>query len=214
MTRNIKDDKTSYIESLYAVEDEILHETRVSINEYLQKIQISPLEGKIIHVLLNMVKAKKVLEIGTLAGYSAIWIARALPKDGQLTCIEKSEENYKIALANLQNAVPDGKVKLINADAKELLPTLNEKFDAVFIDADKTSYPFYLEQTYRLLNQGGLIIADNTLLFGKVYNKSSEEMVIAMQEFNQKISDPDRFISIILPTNEGLTIAIKRAASK
>ncbi|AMP05522.1 mycolic acid cyclopropane synthetase family protein [Collimonas pratensis] len=171
------------------------------------------MEGKIIHVLLKMINAKTVLEIGTLGGYSATWIARALPDDGKLVCIEKSEEHYLIAKQNFDSITEGKKINLLKGDAKEILQNFDSSFDAIFIDANKSAYPYYLEQASRLLRKNGLIIADNTFLFGQVYdpaiNGDKEKIVGAMREFNKQISDSARFTSVILPTDDGLTIAIK-----
>jgi predicted O-methyltransferase YrrM len=214
MPRILKSDKELYSENLYAPEDDILKRIRDSADPNIRNIQINPIEGKTIQILLRLSGAESVLEIGSLVGYSAIWIARALPENGKLICIEKSEHNHKIAQKNISNSPESKKITLINDDAKNVLMKMKENFDAIFIDADKTSYPYYLEKSYGILNQGGLIIADNTFCFGSVYNKKGikikDKMKQAMMEFNKIISDPMLFCSVIIPTGEGLTVAIKK----
>lgn len=204
-----------YITNLYANEDDALAQCRNKLSSTKAAIQVSPMEGKIIHVLLQMIDAKNVLEIGTLAGYSSIWIARALPANGILHTIEKSEEHHAIATANIAAANLSNRVTLHLGEALTVLEQMSTygPFDAVFIDADKANYPNYLNHAYSLLRIGGIVIADNTRLFDLLLQKPTEEnrdLHINMQLFNEMLADTARFTSIMLPTTEGLSIGIKK----
>jgi len=203
--------RTSYIQSIFATEDEELLKIKNSVAKDKLKMQIGPDEGKLIYTLLKLKKAKTVIEIGTLVGYSTLWIAKALPEGGKVISIEKSAEHYNLAKANLEHSSQKHKISLVNADATEFLSTCSTTVDAIFIDADKTSYPKYLNYSNKLLNQDGLVIADNVFLWDSVFDKSiqiDQEMVKAMQEFNLSLTKD--FESIIIPTAEGLAIGIKK----
>lgn len=208
--------RINYIQSLYAPEDKVLKTIGKDLDKRRFNMQVSPVEARLLQLLLKLSGAIKVLEIGTLVGYSAICIARSLPKDGRLLSLEKSEDNYLAAKANIIKAGLEDKIKIIHGDAIKLLPDLRKYalFDAVFIDANKTGYPMYLDLVYDLLRPGGLIIADNTLLFDTVINpqppKDSKSMWRAMRKFNEMLADTTRFEAIIIPTAEGLSIALKK----
>jgi predicted O-methyltransferase YrrM len=208
--------RIDYIQSLYAPEDELLKEISESLDTKSFNMQLSPVEARLIQLLLKLSGAHTVLEIGTLVGYSSIWIARSLPEQGRLVSIEKSEEHYRKTKANILKAGLQNKVEILHGDAANLLPNLRGYglFDAVFIDANKTGYPLYLDLVYDLLCPGGLIIADNTLLFDSVIHsqppKTSQSMWRAMRKFNEMLADTTRFEAILIPNEEGLSVAIKR----
>ncbi len=215
MARDIESLKSiKYIRELFTQEDEHFKRIKESAPLEKQGIQIGAEEGKLIYLLLKLIKAENVLEIGTLVGYSTLWVARSLAQNGKVISIEKSIDHYNIAKSNLETVPEKDKIKLINDDASNIENYIKGiKFDAVFIDANKKAYPRYLDIAYGLLRKGGLIIADNVFLFGSVYDdgiRCSEELKTAMQEFNRKISDPQKFDSIIIPTEEGLCVAIKK----
>lgn len=154
---------------------------------------------------------KKVVEVGTLAGYSAIWMSGAISSSGIVYTIEKNEEHAKIAQQNFEKYK---NIRLIHGDAKICLNQIKQDgpFDMMFIDADKSAYPNYLDWAEANIKKGGLIVADNTLLFGTIacsLNKSKSSWV-AMNEFNERLSDKFKYDSVILPTKDGLTIAIKK----
>lgn len=210
MNRSAHNGIYEYIQSLYQME---IAKVRApsDTSESEKKMQISPLEGMIVATLLKSIQAKTVLEIGTLNGYSTLWIANAIGENGRVTTIEKSEHAYQKACTFLQE---QKNIECINADAVNFLQTHKfiEKFDAVFIDADKTNYSVYLDLCLPLLRKGGLIIADNTLMFGEIIEPKTfrEKTIQAIQQFNEKISQNQLVDSIILPTNSGLTIGIKK----
>ncbi|WPX96134.1 O-methyltransferase [Candidatus Bandiella euplotis] len=202
--------RQQYIRSLYCKEEAAFSDVFQTAGEK-KGIQLSPEEGKLVSMILAIHKAKYVLEIGTLVGYSCCWIASVLPEDGKVITIEKSKENFEIAKKNFATTKFKDKIITINADGATYLKglELDYQLDAVFIDAKKVDYPAYLNLSYTLLRKGGLIIADNTLLFGGVYDSQPGEMQEAMKKFNMEISDTEKYRSLIFPTNEGLTVAIK-----
>ncbi|WP_039457585.1 O-methyltransferase [Candidatus Jidaibacter acanthamoebae] len=203
-----------YIRALCAQEDEELIKIRQSAPADKQGIQIGAEEGKLIYIILKLIKAKNILEIGTCVGYSTLWLARSLEAGGKVISIEKSTEHYNIAKSNLEASLERDKIELINDDASNIEKYISDiAFDAVFIDANKQGYPLYLDIAYTLLKSGGLIVADNVFLFGAMYDNdinAPPNLKAAMQEFNRKISDPEKFESIIIPTKEGLSITIKK----
>lgn len=218
MRNQSKENSTiEYIEKLYAEEDIHLQNIRKSIDDNgLRAINIRAYEGKILQVLLKIHGAKNIVEVGTLAGYSTLWLARALPEDGFLYSFEKEEKTAEIARNNISQTDVLNKVEIISGDAHENLKKIEDKapFDAIFIDAEKSGYIKYLEWADQNLRQGGLIIADNVLFNGMVAdkswsNKQEEKIVNHIENFNQAIKSPLKYESIIIPTLEGLSVSIK-----
>ena len=209
----------TYIRDLYANEDILLKNIRNQCLLNDRAITINPEEGKLIQTLIKLGNIKNILEIGTLYGYSTIWFARGISNNGKIITIEKEPENAKIARENfnkLENNLSNN-IEIINGDANEELEKLVQKqlvFDMVFIDADKSSYPNYLNFTDKLLKKGGLIIADNTFLSGAVYNDYLTDRVRFkaqknMRLFNKMLTNKIKYQSIMINTDEGLSIAIK-----
>jgi predicted O-methyltransferase YrrM len=141
----------------------------------LPQINVAPKEGAFLHLLAKLVSAKRILEIGTLGGYSTIWLARALPVGGSLISLEFEEKHAKVARANLKNAGFEGVAEVIVGPAIEALPTLVGPFDLVFIDADKRSTPGYFEWALKLTRPGSLIVVDNVVRGGKVVDQDLED---------------------------------------
>lgn len=205
----------NYIAKLFCQESEVQKSITDAI-AHKRKMQLSPIEGRLIFLMLKMIAAKNVIEIGTLGGYSASWIADALPDNGVLYALEKSAKNLQIAKSHLKGQRYLNKIKFIEGDATSSLESFVQEasFDAVFIDADKISYPIYFRHAKRLLRKGGLLIADNTLLFGLVLNDEAPahnpQMWSAMREFNETIANDPDFDALLIPTVEGMTIALKK----
>lgn len=179
-------------------------------------MQISPLEGRLIQTWMRACAVEKAVEIGSLTGYSAIWIARALPPTGQLICLEKNFAQAELVAENVARAGKGNLVRVVAGDARENLVKIKAQgpFDFVFIDADKASYKFYLQWAELNLRPGGLLIADNTRLFGSQHLASPPETVSpkawhAMREFNARLATSADFTSVFVPTSEGMTVAIK-----
>jgi predicted O-methyltransferase YrrM len=145
----------------------------------LPSIDVSPPQGKLIHLLARMTSARKALEIGALGGYSTIWLARALPDDGKLVTLELDERHAAVALKNIARAGLAGKVEVRTGQALALLPKIEMEglapFDFVFIDADKTHNPEYLAWALRLARPGTAIVVDNVVRDGEVADPSSAD---------------------------------------
>ena len=208
-------DKENYVGSIFAIEDSALGDVINSLREDEAHMQISPVEGKTLHMLVKMVGAAKIIELGSLAGYSAIWMARAMADGGKLYALELDYKKRRRIEENFAKCGVADKVELTIGKALEILPHLEDKapFDIIFIDADKVNYLNYLDWAEKNIRKGGLIIGDNTFLFGAVYGDNSKDInpatVKVMQEFNLRLANPEKYTSIILPTNEGMTVAIK-----
>lgn len=200
-----------YIASLFAREDELLISLREEADRNgLPPISISPDEGRLLQVLLRAIGAKRVLEVGTLGGYSAIWMARALPSDGELLSIELDPDHAAFATRYITRAGLDSMVRIRVGRALEVLPALDgQLFDAVFLDADKEPLPTYLDWALRLVRPGGLIMADNALWGGKVIDPNVDDAATrAVREFNQRFATEPRLTGIVVPTHDGVAIGI------
>ena len=204
-----------YIEELFASQDESLEAAvRESQRAGLPEIQVSPNEGKLLQLLAEVVGARRVLEIGTLGGYSAINLARGMTEDGALISLEIDERHAEVARQNVEHAGLGEMVEIRGGDARELLAELveenEEPFDLVFIDADKQSYPEYLEWAIRLSRPGSLILGDNTIWGGSVLDPQ-DNSTRAIREFNEKLAKDPRLSAIVLPLIrervDGLAIA-------
>ncbi len=191
-----------------------LHPIQQEIIEYnktlgdIKRMQIDPTQCHFLHLIIKVTNIKNVLEIGTFTGLSALSISLALPDDGKLIALDKNEETNKIALGFFKKAKQDHKIKTI---IKPALKSLNElkknKFDMVFIDADKINYKEYYEKSLRLLNKGGLIIVDNVLWHGEVADeKNNKKLTINIREFNKFVSEDNRVEQIIIPLGDGMTV--------
>ena len=208
-------DRIRYIRELYCKEDNVLQKVDQTIQQYEQPIHISPEDAKFLRVLLKLAGAKNGVELGSLAGYSTIWLARALPADGKLYSIERSQNRYDMTKASLEMSDVNNKVDLIFGDAEEKLKELSAHgpFDFIFIDANKSGYLNYLDWADGNLKSGGLIIADNTMLFDEVYKekpvKASKTAHQVMKDFNIRLANESKYETIMLPTDDGMTISIK-----
>jgi predicted O-methyltransferase YrrM len=202
-----------YVEELFAVEDTVLARVRARHAEAgLPNIHISPDEGKLLHVLLRAVGARTVLEIGSLAGYSGIWLARALPLDGRLTTIEKDPRHAALARSAYAEAGLTSQVRLLEGDARLVLATLSPGFDAVFVDADKEPLPEYFEWSVRLLRSGGLLLCDNAFFHGAVVDQTDRTPAVeGVRAFNRLAATDPRVVSAVAPIRDGVVIGVKVA---
>ena len=174
----------------------------------IKRMQVDPSQCYFIHLIIKISNIKKVLEIGTFTGLSALSILLALPDDGKLIALDKNEDTNKVALDFIKKANQDHKIKTIVKPAIESLEELkNDKFDMVFIDADKMNYKEYYERSLRLLNKGGLIIVDNVLWHGEVADDNNEDrFTVNIREFNTHVSNDKRVEQIIVPLGDGMTV--------
>jgi caffeoyl-CoA O-methyltransferase len=171
-------------------------------------IQLGPSEGKLIQVLLRLIGATKVVEVGTLIGYSAIHIARALRPGGRLWSIEFEPHHAEVARANLAAAGVADRVTVRVGAGRDVLPTLEPEgpFDAVFIDADKANYDHYGQWAIDHLRPGGLVLGDNAYLFGELLDDSDRGR--AMRAFHELVAA--RCDSVCAPTPDGMVVGVKR----
>lgn len=209
--------QNDYISGLFATEDEILKNARESIPQEIAHMCLSAEEAQILAVLIKIGGYKKIIEVGTLAGYTSIIMARAAGAEAQITTLERSAENAAMAAKNIAASEVAKNIKLIEGDAHQTLKNLeaDAPYDMIFIDADKGGYAKYLDWAEKNIRKGGLIIGDNTFLFGEVFedepkNSRYKNMHAAMREFNAKMADKSKFESIIIPTLEGMTVAYKK----
>mgnify|MGYP001206326621 FL=1 len=174
----------------------------------VKKMQVATSQCHFLHLIIKIANIKNVLEIGTFTGLSTLSIALALPDDGKLIALDKNKETNKVALNFLKKANQDHKIKTIIKPALESLEELkNDKFDMVFIDADKMNYKEYYERSLRLLNKGGLIIVDNVLWHGEVADDTNEDkLTVNIREFNDHVANDKRVEQIIVPLGDGMTV--------
>lgn len=170
---------------------------------------------EVIAKILGEIKPTKILEIGTAVGYSAICFSEYLQEDGKIDTIERDIERVKEARENIKKAEVEEKINIYEGDAVEILPTLDDKYDVVFIDAAKGKYPFFLSQALRMIKPGGVIIADNVLYKGYVmsdYNKHKQRTAVRnLREYIAEITNNGNLETEILEVGDGLAISkIKR----
>ena len=173
-------------------------------------MQISPRQANYICSLLNNNNCKNILEIGTLYGYSALSFAINSPNDVKITCIEKDKSSLKVAEQFWLEAKVSHKIKIINGNAMNILNSIKEKYDLIFIDADKKNYINYFEKSLPLLNQTGILVFDNVLWKGLVAQKMNNDRVTtAIRRFNDYIKNDKRITTRIVSIGDGLAICKK-----
>jgi predicted O-methyltransferase YrrM len=210
----INEELYKYINNLYVKESELITNLKELYDKYkIPKISITPEQGKLLYIISKLTKAKKILEIGTLIGYSTLWLYESLPKDGILFTIEVSEKHYSIAKHFFQKNNLLDKINIFLGKAFDMKDILTElsPFDMVFLDADKEKYSEYYPFIKKLLVQGGVFIIDNTLSKGRVIDKNNKQKgVIETRKLNNLLSKSEEFDSILIPIADGLSIAIKK----
>lgn len=200
-----------YVVAHTSPEPPLLHE--IERHTYLNILQPQMLsghmQGRLLSLISQTVQPKRILELGTFTGYSALCLVEGLQHDGELITIERNDELEDVIKENILKHPRHRSIRLIIGNATEELPTMNGKFDLVFIDADKTEYPQYLKLIKPLLNHGAILIADNVLWYGKVTDTvtHNDSSTIALALFNKMIqSDPD-FFNLLMPLRDGLMLA-------
>ena len=205
-------DIEKYILDISSPEDDILNELyRKTYTSVLNPNMISGhLQGKMLEMIVRMIKPKVVLEIGTYTGYSAISMARALPPEGVLHTIEINDELRDICMEYINKAGMQDKIVLHTGDALEIMNKLNLRYDLVFIDGDKKQYPQYYEKAIEKLSNQGYILADNVLWDGKVIDPLSKDpMTEGIREFNRLVKNDQRVEKLLVPVRDGLMIIRK-----
>jgi len=195
-----------YVVALFDLDDDALRATLdATVAAGLPQIQVSATLGRFLNIQARAVHARRILEIGTLAGYSSIWLARALPRDGRLITLELEPHHAQVARANIARAGFEAQVEVRVGPAAESLAALVadgvELFDMVFIDADKEGYPDYLEWSLRLSRPGTLIVADNVVRGGAIIDAdSTDSRVQGIRRFNEMLARDPRVAATILQT--------------
>jgi Predicted O-methyltransferase len=219
MSKSIFEQVDAYIANLLGQEDEALKAATRSLEEAgMPAISVSPNQGKFLQVLAKLVNAKKILELGTLAGYSTIWMARALPPEGHLITLEYDPKHAEVARKNIERAGLAAQVEIRVGKALDILPQLQAEgagpFDMIFIDADKPPYAEYFQWAVRLARPGTLIVADNVIREGKVLDEApADEMVTGAQRFNNMLGANNDVTATILQMvgmkdHDGMALAV------
>jgi caffeoyl-CoA O-methyltransferase len=214
-------DVERYVAGLFAEEDAALAGVTRTIEEAaMPQISVSAVEGKLLHLLARLIGARRILEMGTLGGYSTIWMARALPPGGELITLELSAAYAEVARRNLERAGVKDRVTIRVGAALEVLPVMHAQdpspFDFIFIDADKPPYLEYFRWALRFSRPGTLIVADNVIRDGEVLNPDTEDdKVRGVQRFNAALAAETRVTSVILQTvghkgHDGMALAVVR----
>lgn len=203
-----------YVTDLYEPEDPVLLEIRErSVSEGLPDIQLAALDGRHLEILARLVRARRVLEIGTLGGYSGVCLLRGLDPDGVLDTIEVEPRHAAVARESFRRSGFEDRVRLHVGEARDLLPSLAEQgpFDLVFIDADKEGYRDYLEWAADHLRPGGVVVADNAFLFGRLAPRPEPPSLEwqSMDAFHRELALGARFRATVLPTGEGLAVGVR-----
>ncbi len=207
-------DLQHYIEEHIMPQEDFLYELQREshFKSVYPRMVCGHLQGKILYMLCRMIKPSRVLELGTFTGYSAICLARALDEGALLHTIELNDEMEGIIRKYIHKAGVEHKTVLHFGDALQIVPTLDEKFDLIYIDANKRDYPAYFTSVFDKVKTGGYILADNTLWDGKVCNATGEThdpQTLGIIAFNDMIKNDSRVENVIFPIRDGLTIIRK-----
>lgn len=201
---------TRLVRQWFAPEDDALMYVRQhTADEGMPEIQIRPEEGRMLQFLAGLIGARRILEIGTLAGYSGIWLARGLPPGGQLTTLEMDPKHARVAQEHFQRAGVADRVQIVQGDAHATLARWNgvEVFDMVFLDAEKEGYPAYLEWAVNHVRPGGLITAHNAFREGKLLDEDGDGRVDATRQMLEAMARHPRLRSTIVPVGDGIAAA-------
>jgi len=201
----------SYAESFHP-EDEVMTTARARAAE-LGCVPIGPGGGAALRLLATMISARAVVEVGTGAGVSGLWLLRGMRADGVLTTVDVEAEHQRAAREAFTDAdIAPPRYRMINGSAAEVLPRLTDGgYDLVFVDADKSSYGVYYEQALRLLRSGGVVAFDNALWHDRVAeNTARDPDTVTIRELGKAVRDDARLVSAMLPVSDGLLVAVKR----
>lgn len=204
-------DSTQYVRSTFIKEDGLLRSITNGLIEHdMPQISVSPEIGKTIYMLTKIAGVRNILEIGTLGGYSTIWLARALPEDGKIITLELKKKHSDFAMQNIREAGLSDKVEFLIGDAADTLKQVEasgDKFDLFFIDADKIQYRHYLDVALGMANPGALILFDNMLLQGRVYDfGDTNPAATALRDLNNFIANHPKLESMLIAIGDGLGV--------
>jgi len=199
-----------YAQEVTTADSEALKALVMSSGKELEFIDMlsGNLVGQLLRFLIRISGAKRVLEIGTFTGYSALTMAEALPDDGEVVTMEMNIRYQDLALEHFSRYESGNKIHLIKGDALELISSVKGEFDLIFIDADKLSYAFYYDKAIQKLNSGGIIVVDNVLWDGTVLSPEDAKAK-ALNRFNRIVAQDDRVEQILLPLRDGVTLVRK-----
>ncbi len=202
-----------YVAEHTAGEDVFLRELKEEARAAgLPAIWIAPEEASLMQVLLKLCKAREVVEVGTLAGYSAIRMARALPEGGRVRTIEVSGKHADFAQKWISRSDVADQIVMYRGAGKDILPKFKtDSADAAFLDADSPSYPQYLAECLRIVRSGGLIMVDNAFGYGRLFDRRAEDAGVAgMRRFNDMIAREPLLTGVIVPLGDGLWVSVKQ----
>ena len=203
----------AYLRSTFAEEDPVLIRIRTQIRERgLPAVAVQPEEGRFLQFLVASSKAKLVLEIGTLGGYSGTWIARGLPRSGRLITLELDAHHASVAQEHFKLAGVENMVEIRVGNAHELLKGIQKEgpFDFIFIDAEKEGYLDYWTWAQDNLPIGGVLAAHNAFRHGRIVNPTAREKAVeVLRVFNQAVAEDPRFVSVLFPGGDGIVLATK-----
>ena len=211
-----RDALEAYAADLFRGETPLLAELRAEMERQgLPLIQVPARTGLFLQILVAATGARRILEIGTLGGYSALWMAPALPPGGTLLTLEKSAKHAALARDYVARAGLAHVVEVRQGLAADLLPSLGPggSFDLIFLDADKENYGLYLEHAARLLRPGGLLLADNAFWGGRVLEPAHDDPpTVGIQAFNRALAGSDAFLATIVPVGDGVAMGVRRGS--
>ncbi|MBX3020802.1 MAG: O-methyltransferase [Bdellovibrionales bacterium] len=213
----VGNDEEKYLNEVFGLSDADLLAVKAELERaQLNFMSISTHEARMLQFLIRLSGARKVVEVGTLFGFSALAMAKALPSDGRVFTLDNNRTNWEVAQKGFQAASEGRKITSLCGEGQALLAEIEKEgpFDMCFIDANKGGYCGYLDWAEKNVRQGGLIVGDNTFLWGGVYGQPRDRdigpnQIRVMKEFNQRLADPSRYNSTMIPTSEGLTVGQK-----
>ncbi|HEY6379867.1 MAG TPA: O-methyltransferase [Candidatus Dormibacteraeota bacterium] len=202
---------SAHMGALFWPEDPVLSEIAADLREHDVPIQVGRDSGRTLQLLVAALPARRVVELGTLAGYSAIWMARGLPAGGRVDTVEVDPARADRAQRWLERAGVAASVRILRGAALDVLPTLEPPYDLAFIDAVKSEYVAYLDHLLRLVRPGGLICADNVHWGGRVADPAvTDADTEGLRAFLRRIAHEPRLLSTVLPTGDGLSVSLVR----
>ncbi|MEQ8627369.1 O-methyltransferase [Ekhidna sp.] len=208
----LPEDLQRYVEDHSEPESDLLQQINRETHLHVLKPRMlsGHLQGRVLSMLSHMIQPKNILEIGTYTGYAALCMAEGMQSDGRLITIDNNEELAVRTKEYFNQSKWADQIDLRVGNASDIIPTLKEKWDLVFIDADKENYANYFDQVIDQVNTGGFIIADNVLWSGKVFDKTkSDKDTEAIRAFNQKVHTDSRVQNVLFPIRDGLMILRK-----
>ncbi len=207
-------DISAYAETHTSPESALLHRLNRNTHAHIMapRMLSGHLQGRFLAMISWMIRPRRILEIGTYTGYSALCLAEGLAEDGRIITIDQNEELEPFARSYWQQSPLNDRIDFRLGPAADIISTLHDQFDLVFIDADKRNISLYFDLVFDKVRPGGFILADNVLWSGKVINppKLSDQDTVAVQNFNQKIQDDSRVENVLLPVRDGIMLMRKR----